>query len=99
MNIIEISDKYPTELDAIKYFEKVRWGNKIKCPYCGAESMFNRTPDYRHHCKNKACDKSFSVTTGTHLHNTRLDLKKWMFAFCIISNAKKVFSIAVTKGY
>ena len=87
MNIIEISNKFPNELDAILYFERVRWGKVITCPYCNGTIMFARTDDNRHHCKT--CKKSFSVTTGTHLHNTRLNLKTWMFSFCIISNAKK----------
>lgn len=32
MNLIEISNKYPTELDAIKHFESVRWKKTITSP-------------------------------------------------------------------
>jgi len=51
MNIIEISNKFPTELDAIKHFETVRWNKKITCPYCNSISIFKRTKDLRWHCK------------------------------------------------
>lgn len=90
MNLLEISNKYPNELDCIKLFEKARWKNKITCPFCKSDKIGNRNKDMRFHCKN--CNKSFSVTTGTQLHNTRLPLKTWLFAFCEISNAKKGIS-------
>jgi ribosomal protein L37AE/L43A len=51
MNIIEIANKYPTELSAIEYFESVRWGKQVTCPYCKSKEIFNRSKDYRWHCK------------------------------------------------
>ena len=90
MNIIQITNSFPTELDVIKHFEKVRWGKTVKCPFCGSTSIGIRNVDYRWHCK--VCQKSFSVTTNTRLHNTRMTLKQWMFAFSIVSDAKKGLS-------
>lgn len=90
MNIIEIANKYPTEIDAIKHFEKIRWSEGVICPYCNSKEIFNRASDFRWHCKK--CKKSFSVKTETKIHDTRLPLKTWLFAFCIISNAKKGLS-------
>lgn len=90
MNIVEISNKYPTELDAIKHFERVRWNKTITCPYCKSKKIGNRNKDFRYHCKD--CQKSFSVSTGTNLHNTRLELRTWLYAFSLISDAKKGLS-------
>lgn len=90
MNLIEISNKFPTELDAIRYFEKVRWRKKPACPFCGSLDIGVRNKDFRWHCKD--CCKSFSVTTNTNLHNTRLPLKCWLYAFGVISDAKKGIS-------
>lgn len=87
MNLIEISNKFSTELEVIKHFEQVRWGGNIICPYCNSNKIGERNKDFRWHCKS--CQKSFSVTTNTHLHNTRLPLRTWLFAFAIISDAKK----------
>lgn len=90
MNIIEISQKFPTEIDVIKHFEIVRWGKNIKCPFCSSKNIGIRNKDYRWHCK--ACEKSFSVTTGTKIHNTKISLKTWLYAFGLISDAKKGIS-------
>lgn len=90
MNLIEISNKFPNELEAIKHFEIVRWGKKPACPFCGSLSIGERNKDFRWHCKD--CFKSFSVTTGTNLHDTRLPLKTWLYAFGVISDAKKGIS-------
>jgi transposase-like protein len=90
MNIIEITNKFPTELDVIQFFEQKRWGKKITCPFCGSTDLNKRSKDYRWHCKK--CEKSFSVTTKTFLHNTRMPLKTWLFAFAIITDAKKGLS-------
>jgi len=90
MNLIQISNSFPTELDAIRYFEQYRWGKKTACPYCGSISIGERNIDNRWHCK--ACFKSFSVTTNTNLHNTRLPLKTWLYAFAVVSDAKKGIS-------
>lgn len=90
MNLIEISNNFPNELDAIRYFEQYRWGKKPACPYCGSVSIGERNKDMRFHCKD--CFKSFSVTTGTNLHNTRLPLKSWLYAFAVVADAKKGIS-------
>lgn len=90
MNIIEVSNKFTNELDTTKYFEKIRWGNKIRCAYCNSNLISGRNTDDRFHCKN--CNKSFSVTTNTLLHNTRLPLKTWLYSFAIVSDAKKGIS-------
>lgn len=90
MNVIQISQKFPTEIDALLYFEGIRWKNKPKCPYCKSKNIGDRNKDFRFHCKN--CQKSFSVTTGTMLHQTHIDFKTWLFAFSIIGDAKKGLS-------
>lgn len=87
MNIIEISQKFPLELDAIKHFEFIRWGKIIKCPFCKSKNLGVRNKDYRWHCKT--CQKSFSVTSGTKLQGSRIPLKTWLYAFAIVTDAKK----------
>lgn len=90
MNIIEISEKFPTELDAVKYFEKLRWGETPVCAYCGSARLSKRGKDLRFKCYE--CGKSTSVTVDTALHSTNMGLKKWLFAFSIICDAKKGLS-------
>ena len=45
MNIVEISEKFPTELDAVKYFEEKRWGEKPMCAYCKSTNLSSRGKD------------------------------------------------------
>jgi transposase-like protein len=91
MNIVEISKKFPTQEAAVSHFEKVRWANgNVKCPNCGYKEKKDRYADLRRNCTN--CRKRFSVTTGTYLHNTRLPLQTWLFAFAVVSDAKKGLS-------
>ena len=90
MNIIEIHNKFPTELNAVQHFEKLRWGKKVVCYYCEGTNLGQRQKDMRFHCKD--CSKSFSVTAGTFLQGTRVPLKTWLCAFSIITNAKKGLS-------
>ncbi|MGP8217814.1 MAG: IS1595 family transposase [Bacteroidia bacterium] len=90
MNIIELSEKFPTERKAVKYFEKIRWDNKIVCPYCKHTSVSDYDELHRHKCYN--CRNSFSVTVNTQLHHTRVPLKLWLFAFSLITDAKKGIS-------
>ena len=87
MNIIEITNQFPDELGAIKHFERIRWGKKPKCAYCGSENISVRNADHRFNCKN--CKKSFSVTTNTHLHNTRLPFKNMALLFCNCDRCKE----------
>ncbi len=87
MNIIDITNQFSNELSVIKHFEKVRWGKTPKCAYCGSTNIGKRNQDYRFNCKD--CSKTFSVTTNTHLHNTRLPLKTWLYSFAIVTDAKK----------
>lgn len=90
MNIVEISEKFPTELDAVKYFEQKRWGDAPICAYCESPNLSKRGKDLRFKCYS--CGKSTFVTVDTALHSTNMGLKKWMFAFSIVCDAKKGLS-------
>ncbi len=93
MNLIEIANKFPTELEVVKYFERKRWGSisYVNCVFCSNRQLsIKRNKDLRHQCAN--CKKTYSVTSGTQLHNTRLPLKTWLMAFAIVSDAKKGLS-------
>lgn len=87
MNLIQISNKFPDEHSATLHFERKRWGKKPKCAYCKSENIYPKTSDLRYKCKK--CMRTFSVTVGTHLEGTKIPLKTWLYAFAIITDAKK----------
>ena len=90
MNLIEITQKFPTELDCIIHAEKIRYGKKVKCAYCDSENLSKRNADYRYLCKD--CKKSSSVTVNTVLQGTKVPLQTWFFAISVITDAKKGLS-------
>lgn len=66
-----------TQKECIAYFEKLRWGKKVTCPYCFSEKTHRNKSEYgRYFCYN--CIKSFSVTVGTIFEDTRLSLPVWI---------------------
>lgn len=92
MNILELNRKFSTPDKAVKYFEHVRWGDKVICPYCESHKTC------QHYEKNKRrwqcwnCHKSFSVTVGTIFHHTHIPLNKWFVLMALMLNAKKGLS-------
>jgi len=74
-----------SELEAWEIFRKARFGDeeKFACPECGAieKHWFIKTRK-QWHCKH--CNHRFSVTSGTALHNRKLEFSKLLcilFAF------------------
>jgi transposase-like protein len=90
MSPIKIMELFPTELAAVEHLEKVRWGVKPKCTHCNSENVGNRDNDLRLRCK--ACNRRFSVTSGTLIDNTKLPIRTWFVGISIICNAKKGLS-------
>ena len=90
MNLIEITQKFPTELDCVIHAEKIRYGKKAKCAYCDSTNLSKRNTDYRYLCKD--CKKSSSVTVNTPIQGTRVPLQTWFFALAVITDAKKGMS-------
>ncbi len=90
MNLVEIAVNFKTDLDIIKHAEGIRWEGNITCPKCQSNKVSNRHEDHRRKCKT--CQKSFSVTTGTYLHNARIPLRTWYMAIALITDAKKGIS-------
>ena len=91
MNIVQVFDRFPTQANCIAYLEKARWGNEVRCPYCGSGNTARRSDnEHRHRCYT--CKTSFSATVGTIFHKTRLPLQKWFLAISLMLNAKKGIS-------
>jgi len=95
MNIVSIFKQFPTQKACVEHIEKIKWGDKAICPYCGSAhcSTMKQEKGYginRYHC-NK-CNATFSVLVGTIFQDTKLELQKWFLAISLISNAKKGIS-------
>jgi transposase-like protein len=91
MSTEEVKNKFLNDVDALAYFEHLRWGDKLKCAYCASEKISARQIDNRFHCSS--CRRTFSVTAGTFLHGSKIPLRGWLHAFAAISNKSGKFSI------
>lgn len=73
----EILNTYPTKKDAYAVLEFARWGEAPYCPYCHSNRKSDIKNSRRYHCNT--CNTSYSATTGTFFHKTKVDLQKWFY--------------------
>ena len=91
MNIVSIYEMFPNEEACITYLEKVRWGGKPVCVYCGAEHKTGKQQaDKRYMCFS--CKRNYHVCVGTIFHGTQMPLQKWFIVLSLVLNAKKGIS-------
>lgn len=90
MNLLEINKKFPTEKDALKHLEKVRWGKEVICPYCNSNRITYKEGELRYHCNEE--NRNFSVRAGSIFEESRLDIRKWFYGISLMLNAKKGLS-------
>ena len=93
-----MSEMFPDEESAVKWFESIYWPEERCCGHCGSTNTHetpNRKPmPYR--CRD--CRRYFSVRTGTVLQNSRLPLRKWAYAvYLYVTNLKGISSMRLKR--
>ncbi len=92
ISLFELMEQYPTEADAIKYLEQIRWGDSLCCVRCGGEDKI--TPQKkdigRYWCGY--CRSYFTARTNTPLEYGKVDMRKWLFAAYLLMTARKGIS-------
>ncbi|MCY4231811.1 MAG: IS1595 family transposase, partial [Alphaproteobacteria bacterium] len=91
---MQLMDMFPDEASAERWFIETRWPEGRTCPHCGSDhttELKSRKP-MPYFCNG--CRSYFSVRTGTPLQNSRLPLRKWVFAvYLYVTNLKSVSSM------
>ena len=89
MNLKTLMRRYPTEAAARPWFEETRWPDGPVCPRCGVVERASalRTRPGQYTCLE--CRYRYSVTSETALHNTKLPLRTWLIAMCLITTSSK----------
>ena len=92
MSLFELMTEYPTEADAIRYLERITWGDAPFCTRCGGTGKI--TPQKRHMGRYWCgdCRKYFTCRTGTPLESAKVDPRKWLFAAYLLVTARKGIS-------
>ena len=93
MDLVTISEQYPTQEHCISHLEKARWAENPVCPFCGSDKVARKRENRRVGRWNcHKCHNSYNVLTGTIFKGTRIPLQKWFLAIAILLNAKKSIS-------
>lgn len=93
--VAEIPLACHSEVAAVEFMEKRRWGDKPCCPYCNSESVYpmldrktgQRNKRFLWRCKG--CGKQYTVRIGTVLEDSRIPLQHWCYAFWRACTSKK----------
>jgi transposase-like protein len=102
ISIVSLAEKIPTEGDAYRFLEDLRWNGQPLCPHCGSvrkhyflkpsngKTRKTRTgsESERRVWKCPDCRKQFSVLTGTIFHGTKIPVRKWVFVIFEMCSSK-----------
>ena len=93
ITLVQLSDMFPNEDSARKWFESRIWKDGRFCPQCSSTKTHvagHTHMPYR--CSD--CRSYFSVKTGTAMHDSKLPLRKWAFAIYLhLTSLKGVSSM------
>ncbi len=93
LSLFDLMQMYPTEEDAIRYMERIRWGNTPCCTRCGSidKVSLNKKRFGDYWCGY--CRQYFTARTGTPLEHSRVsDALKWIYASYLLMSSRKGIS-------
>jgi ISXO2-like transposase domain/Transposase zinc-ribbon domain len=83
LTILEFQQRFGTEEACREYLFVSRWPEGFVCPACGGREAGAETR--RHLWVCTACGRQTSITAGTVMHRTRLELRTWFWAAYLVS--------------
>lgn len=88
-----LTEQYPDERSAEAYFMQKRWPDGPRCTKCKSPDVYDCQSRRKLTLwKCRECGRQFTVTSGTVMENTRIPLRKWLFAFHMMGGARKGLS-------
>ena len=96
ISIVKLTEMFPDNATAERWFSDLRWPDGPHCPHCGSTNVqsgtAHKTMPYR--CREKQCAKRFSVKTSTVMESSNLGYRAWSFAIYLMNtNLKGVSSM------
>jgi transposase-like protein len=96
MSTFKLSEVFPDEPSARKYFESRRWKDGVICPECKSKERITTRKDGYYRCN--ACKLDFTVRTGTIFERSHVPLHKWLYAIYLLATARKsITSLQLSK--
>ena len=93
----QFEDWFSSEIECLRYLERLRWRKRFVCPRCGCRDKPYRADRARLVCR--ACRFQCSVTSGTIFDKTRTPLKVWLAAAWYITSQKSGVSALGLQRY
>lgn len=91
LGLFDLMKSFPTENEAIAYFENLRWGDTPCCTRCGAtDKLTKQKKAGRYWCGH--CRQYFNAWTNTPLEYGKVKLHKWIYAAYLLMTARKGIS-------
>lgn len=91
-NLKQLIITFRTEHQCRQYLAHLRWNGTPVCPHCAHTHSYSIERGKRYKCASKACQKRFSVITGTVFENSNVPLSTWFPALYLIASHKKGIS-------
>lgn len=79
-----VENVFPTERSAVRFLERRRWGNKVRCARCNITKGIKRATQGKHTYWCKKCRQPFNVKTGTALEGSKIPYRKWLYAMYLM---------------
>ena len=93
-SLLQITQMFPDDAAAEKWFSENRWPNGVHCPHCGNTNVQvgtkHKTMPYR--CRSKDCAKFFSVRTKTPMEASNLGYRIWAISNYLLTTSLKSVS-------
>jgi len=91
-NLTDFHKYFKDEETCRRHLAQQRWNGVVVCPFCKSERICAFSDGRRFKCKDKTCNKKFTVTVGTIYENSKIPLQKWFLAIYILGSHKKGIS-------
>lgn len=89
ISLTKLADLFPDESTARAWFEAQRWPDGVYCPHCSSADVSavigGKPMPWRCH----DCSRYFSVRTRTVMEQSKLPLRKWVFAIYLCATSLK----------
>ena len=83
MSISDFEQRFPTEAACAKFVEEKRWAGQLVCPHCDHTRVYRVAGPMGFKCSR--CRKRFSVRTGNAMEHSKLSLRTWLLAVCMLT--------------
>lgn len=84
-SLLEFQRAFPDEAACADYMERVRWPDGFVCPYCDTQRAPYRFAARPEVLRCRACERDTSLTAGTIMHRSKVELQVWFWAAYLVS--------------